>query len=312
MDNSMAARGNGKPLPLSGEHDTADHHPIPALHSQVRYSPAAVSAGIGCKVLTIRPSIGKLSPALPSSSQDPAAPSPDKTPPTPHPLRPPLQPHPYLHPKPPPLPHLPQSPASRPWSPQSRSREPALKQPLPPRHSPRSWLTAHRPRLQRKPLCRPSRPRRLRLILTGSPTSIRSRPRKRRDMPSGRLPSVRSGPKKRGSETTATPRLGHLGKEGQTPLAIFHVRGQGSLIFLGVESKHCYFLVCNLPSGPWRPLPGGLYLEACGQMSFSSCTYFTSKSLEALCFSGGALGHSILVQTLHWSQRRLFCELSEL
>lgn len=53
-DNSMAARRNGKPLQLYGEHSTADHLPTPALRSQPRYNLAAISAGIGCKGLTIQ------------------------------------------------------------------------------------------------------------------------------------------------------------------------------------------------------------------------------------------------------------------
>lgn len=54
MGNLMGARRNGKPLQPSGEHSTVDHPPIPALHSQLPYSLAAVFAGIGCKVPTIR------------------------------------------------------------------------------------------------------------------------------------------------------------------------------------------------------------------------------------------------------------------
>ena len=50
----MAARRNGKPLPLCGEHSTADHPLTPALHFQLRYNLAAISAGIGCKGPTIQ------------------------------------------------------------------------------------------------------------------------------------------------------------------------------------------------------------------------------------------------------------------
>ncbi len=49
----MGARRNGKPLQPSGEHSTVDRPRIPALHSQLPYSLAAVFAGIGCKVPTI-------------------------------------------------------------------------------------------------------------------------------------------------------------------------------------------------------------------------------------------------------------------
>ena len=67
--------------------------------------------------------------------------------------------------------------------------------------------------------------------------SIRSHPRKRRNMLSGRPPSIRSGPTKRGNKIIAMPRIINLSKDAKKPLALLHVGGPKSWMFVGAVQR---------------------------------------------------------------------------